>query len=323
MIRSRLQVGVLAFGILLLAQTRPKSTGSDESRQGPLAGGATTQGEKRPLQSLPYTPGLDLDSMDRSADPCVDFYQYVCGGWMKNNPIPPDQPSWSVYSKLADENQQFLWGLLEEAADSGRPRIPPEQKIGDYFEACMDEAAIEKLGDAPLKTGLREIAALKSKSELGEYLGQEHLATRGSGMLFDFDSNQDFADATQVIAFADAGGLGLPDRDYYTKSDAKSQQIRSQYLEHVQRTFELIGDSAGTAAAQASTVMAMETALAEKSLTDVQRREPHNLFHKMDRAHLKALTPDFDWDGYLVADGLSGSGYSMSRNRSSTGKWNG
>ena len=308
MIRSRLRLGLLTFAIVVLAQTQPKPTPSDEGLQGALAGGATTQGGKHPLQSLPYAPGLDLDSMDRTADPCVDFYQFVCGGWMKNNPIPPDQPSWNVYSKLADENEQFLWGILEEAADPGRARNASEQKIGDFFQACMDEPAIEKLGAAPLQTGLGGIAALKSKSELGKYLGQEHLAVRGSGMLFGFGSNQDFADATQVIAFAEAGGLGLPDRDYYTKTDPKSQEIRGQYLGHVQRMLELMGDTVGAAAGEAKTVMAIETALAEKSLTRVERREPHNLFHKMDREQLKALTPDFDWDAYLAARGLSDAG---------------
>lgn len=124
MIGSGLRLGLLTFTIVVLAQTQPKPTPSDECLQGPLAGGATTQGEKHPLQTLPYTPGLDLDSMDRTADPCVDFYQFVCGGWMKNNPVAADQPSWSVYSKLADESDQFLWGILEEAADPGRARSP-------------------------------------------------------------------------------------------------------------------------------------------------------------------------------------------------------
>jgi putative endopeptidase len=105
---------------------------------------------KRPLTTLPYTPSLDVPSMDRSADPCVDFYQYSCGGWMKRNPIPPDQASWSVYGKVADENQQFLWGLLEQAAEPRADRTAPERKIGDYFAACMDETALEKAGAAPL-----------------------------------------------------------------------------------------------------------------------------------------------------------------------------
>ena len=306
MTRFRLRIGLLAFATLFLAQTQRPSTTGGEMLQISPPGGTTAQVEKHPLQSLPYTPSLDLSSMDRTADPCADFYQYVCGGWMKNNPIPPDQASWSVYAKLADENQQFLWGILEEASDPGRARNASEQKIGDFFQACMDEPAIEKLGAAPLQAGLGEIAALKSKAELGKYLGQEHLAIQGDGMLFGFGSNQDFADSTQVIAFASAGGLGLPDRDYYTKTDPKSQQIRDQYVAHVQRMFVLMGDPAGTAAGEAKTVMAIETALAQKSLTRVEKREPHNLFHKMDRGQLKALTPDFDWDAYLAAQGAAG-----------------
>ena len=304
MARYSLRLGLLALAILLLFQTQKQSTPDGESLQTSSPGDAAAQGGKHPIHSLPYTPSLDLDSMDRAADPCVDFYQFVCGTWIKTNPIPPDQPSWSVYSKLADENEQFLWGLLEEAADPGHPRKASEQKIGDFFQACMDEPALEKLGAAPLQPGLEEIAALKSKSELGRYLGREHLAVWGSAMLFGFGSDQDYADATQVIAFAEAGGLGLPDRDYYTRTDPRSQKTRSQYLGHVQRMFELIGDTAGAAAGEAKTVMAIETALAEKSLTRVERREPHNLFHKMDRARLKALTPDFDWDAYLAAQGL-------------------
>jgi endothelin-converting enzyme/putative endopeptidase len=305
MTRSRLRLGLPAFAILVIAQTQPQSTPGGENLQSSPSGGVTAEVEKHPLRSVPYEPSLNLDSMDRTADPCVDFYQYVCGGWMKNNPIPPDQANWSVYHKLADENQQFLWGILEEASDPGRARNASEQKIGDFFQACMDEPAIEKVGAAPLEAGLGEIAALKSKSELGKYLGQEHLSLRG-GTLFGFGSDQDFADATQVIAFARAGGLGLPDRDYYTKADPKSQRIRDQYVGHVQRMFVLMGDPAGTAAGETKIVMAMETALAQKSLTRVQKRDPYNLFHKMGRVQLKSLTPDFDWDAYLDAQGLAG-----------------
>jgi putative endopeptidase len=288
-------MGVLA-AIVLFIQPQPAPKASQNQ---------PATADKHPLTAVPYTPSLSLEAMDRSADACVDFYQYVCGGWVKDNPIPPDESSWSVYAKLANENEQFLWGILEQASDADRLRNAEEQKIGDYFQACMDEPAIEKMGAAPLQPGLGEIAALDSKSELGRYLGQAQLGLRGNGMLFGVGSHQDFADATQVIAFAAAGGLGLPDRDYYTKTDPKSQQIRDQYLAHVQRIFELVGDAPATAASEAKTVMAMETALAAKSLTRVQKRDPYSLFHKMDRVQLKALTPDFDWEAYLDAHGLA------------------
>src|SRR5438552_11227778 len=122
--------------------------------------------EKRPLESLTYTPSLDPAAMDKSADPCTDFYQYTCGGWTKQNPIPPDQASWSVYGKLTDENQQFLWGILEDAARGGESRTPVQQKIGDFFASCMDEPALEKLGAMPLVAELKQIDALRTTADV-------------------------------------------------------------------------------------------------------------------------------------------------------------
>src|SRR6266542_4922382 len=153
--------------------------------------------EKKPLMALPYTPGLDVSAMDRSADPCVDFYQFACGGWMKKNPIPSDQATWSVYGKVTDENQQFLWGLLQVAGDASAPgRSAATPKTGDYFHACMDEPAIEKLGASPLKADLAAIASLKTRDQLASLLGTLHLATAGSSMLFGFGSNQDLKDSS-------------------------------------------------------------------------------------------------------------------------------
>ncbi len=262
----------------------------------------STKAEK-PLTALPYTPSLDVPSMDKTVDPCVDFYQYSCGGWRKNNPIPGDQAAWSVYGKLHEDNQRFLWGVLQELSTKTSGRTPTEQKIGDYFGACMNEPAIEKLGAKPLQPALDEIAALKSKQELAALVAAEHL--RGDqGSLFNFGSDQDFADSSQVIAFAGAGGLGLPDRDYYTKTDAKSEEIRQKYLAHMAKMFQLLGDPADKAKQQAATVLKLETGLAQASLTRVQQRDPHNLFHKMDRKQVQALTPDFNWDAYLKVAGI-------------------
>ncbi len=258
----------------------------------------------KPLNAVPYTPSLDVPSMDRAADPCVDFYQYSCGGWMASNPIPADQASWSVYGKLTEENGQFLWGILEEAAKPAADRTPVQQKIGDYFHACMDETAIDALGAKPLQPMLQRIAGMKSRSELPAFLAKEHLTTYGNGLLFGFGSDQDFSDATQVIAFLNAGGLGLPDRDYYTKDDAHSKEIRAKYVRHVANMFELIGEPRAKAAKDADTVMRMETALAKASLTRVQRRDPYNLFHKLTPAELQKLTPSFNWKRYLDDSGV-------------------
>ena len=266
---------------------------------------AQTAAPETPLTSLPYTPGLDVSATDKSADPCVDFYQFACGGWIRNNPIPPDESRWSVYGKLAQDNQRFLWGILDSLAKGTTGRSLTQQKIGDYFAACMDEAAVEKSGGRPLKPTLDRIFRMKSKRDLAALLAGLHLATGGSGFFFVFGSNQDFADSTSVIAFAGAGGLGLPDRDYYTKDDDKSKEIRARYVAHVGRMFELLGDSPEAAKREAAKVMEIETTLAKASLTRTQRRDPYQLFHKMDAKGLKALTPGFDWDVYLKTAGLS------------------
>jgi endothelin-converting enzyme/putative endopeptidase len=260
----------------------------------------------KPITALPYTPSLDVPSMDKSADPCVDFYQYTCGGWMKNNPIPPDHAAWSVYGKLSQDNERFLWGILDDLSKRVDGRTPAQQKIGDYFAACMDESAVEKLGAAPLKPALAEIAAIKTKRDLAALLGREHLSNATEGLFFNFGSSQDYADANQMIAFAVDGGLGLPDRDYYTKTEPKSEEIRQKYLIHVQNMLKLLGDSPDVAKREAQTIMAIETALAKVSLTRVEQRDPHKLFHKMDRKGLQALTPGFDWDTYLKTIGLPG-----------------
>ncbi|MGA3027643.1 MAG: M13 family metallopeptidase [Bryobacteraceae bacterium] len=268
------------------------------------AGAAFAQSDAKPLTALPYSPSLDVSAMDKTVNPCEDFFQYSCGNWIHKNPIPADQASWDVYSKLATENLQYLWGILLDAGDASRKRTQEEQQIGDLFHACMDEASIEKAGLAPLRPALDAIAALKSKQEMAPVVAAEHSSTE-SDALFGFGSNQDYANSQQVIAFADAAGLGLPDRDYYFKTDAKSLQIRGRYLQHVARMFELIGEDDATATADAALVMAIETELAKASLTRVEKRDPYNLFHKLAPAEFKALAPDFDWEAYYSHIGLA------------------
>ena len=260
-----------------------------------VQGAAPAAGAQEPI--LPYTPSLDLPSMDRTVDPCVNLYEYSCGGWKKNNPIPPDQTSWSVYGKLYEDNLKFLRGILEQASADDSQRNQVTREIGDFYAACMNEAGVEKEGIAPIQKYLDQVSKLQSTKGLASLVANLQFSF-GHSLLFAAGSTQDPDDAEKIIAELDQGGLGLPDRDYYTKQDAKSKEIRERYVQHVAKVFELTGESADAAKKDADTVMSMETALAKASLTRVERRDPYKLKHKMKIADLNGLAPDFDWAVY-------------------------
>jgi putative endopeptidase len=265
-----------------------------------IAGSASAQTTPPPPRPLASQAVLDLRDMDTTVDPCTDFFAYSCGGWLKQNPIPPDQTSWSLYSKLEDDNKLVLRDILEVASKSSADRSPSQQKIGDYYAACMDEGTINSAGLKPLKADFEKIAAIRSKQDLADVAA----AIADDDVLFSFGSDQDFKDSSQVIAEAGQGGLGLPDRDYYLKDDAKSKELLKAYVAHVQKTFELLGDKPGVAAAEAQAVTRIETALAKGSLTRVELRDPQKLYHKMSREDLQKLSPSFHWDTYFTKVGI-------------------
>jgi endothelin-converting enzyme/putative endopeptidase len=259
---------------------------------------ANAQTSTSPVEpAFPYTPSLDVSSMDKSVDPCVDLYHYSCGGWQKKNPIPPDQTSWSVYGKLYQDNLNFLRGILEQAASADGPTDPVSKEIGSFYAACTDETTIEKRGLAAIQPDLEAIAQLKSSNEIASLIAHTTLPF-GRSLLFGPSTNQDPDDSEQQISDLDQDGLRLPDRDYYTKEDAKSKEIRERYRQHVQKVFALLGDDSETAKKNADTLMRMETDLAKASLTQVERRDPYKLKNKMKLADLAQLTPKFNWQTY-------------------------
>jgi putative endopeptidase len=251
--------------------------------------------------------GFDLGNLDNSVAACTDFYQYADGGWMAKNPIPAAYPSWGTFNQLQEGNQEVLHQILEDAAkDTRAPQGSNEQKIGDFYGSCMDEKGIEAAGFTPLQPELDRIQKIHGQQDLESEVAR--LQGYGVSALFDVDSTQDFKNSSQVIGEIDQGGLGLPDRDYYTREDDKSKQVREEYVKHVARMFELMGDDPAQSAGEAKTVMSLESQLAKASQTNVQRRDPQAVYHRMSLEGIKTLAPVFSWDDYFAANALAGKG---------------
>jgi predicted metalloendopeptidase len=243
----------------------------------------------------------DLDAMDKSVDPCTDFYQYACGTWRKNNPIPSDQARWGRFNELAEYNRQFLHNILEKASANGPKRTPVMRKVGDMYQSCMDEATVNKKGSAPLKPELARIAAITNKDQLVETIA--YLQSLGVQALFGFGATSDLHNASMQIANVVQGGLGLPDRDYYSDTDDKSKETRQKYLEHVSKMLVLLGDDEAKAQKEAQAVMDIETKLADAAFKRVMMRDPKNRDHKMKVAELEALAPNFKFDRFFASTG--------------------
>jgi len=246
-------------------------------------------------------PGFSIDNIDKTLDPCVDFYQYACGNWLKTAEIPPDQSSWVSFVELDERNLVTLHDILEKASANNPGRTAVEQKIGDFYESCMDEKSVDAKGIDSLKPELNRIAAAADKQALMDAVARVHLM--GPDALFNFYSRSDLHNADQVIAYLDQGGLSLPDRDYYIKNDARMTEMRKHLVEYVTQVFVLAGQSPTQAAESAQTVLRIETALAQASMDRTVRRDPHTRDHKMTRDAAVALAPNFHLDQYFSAIG--------------------
>jgi putative endopeptidase len=283
-------VFVLIFVGTVGAMARPRDGGSD------AAGGVAAD--------TPGYWGFDTKNLDRSCKPCDDFFEFAMGGWMKANPIPPQYPRWGSFTVLLDKNQQNLRTILEAEEKTTSAAGSNGQKIGDFYASCMDTTAIDAAGAKAIEPELGKIAAVKSAAELQAEAAR--LQENGIGVMFRFGSRQDAKDSSQVIATANQGGLGLPERDYYLRDDEKSKKLRDDYVKHATKLFELLGDPADKAAAEAGTVMAIETSLAKASMSNVEVRDPNKTYNRMTAEEVQKLTPDFSWTAYFAEVGQPG-----------------
>ena len=245
--------------------------------------------------------GFSVDNIDKSTEPCTDFYQYACGNWLKNAQIPADQSEWMSFEEIYERNLITLRGLLEKAAVESPTRTPVEQKIGDYYSACMDEKAADARGLDPLKPELDRISGAKDKAELMDIVARVQLIAPSP--LFNFYSSSDLHNADMVIAYIDQGGMTLPDRDYYIKDDASHVEMRKHFVDYATQMFTLAGQTPQQAAESAQTVMRIETELAKAAMDRTQRRDPKVRDHKMERDAAVALAPNFYLNRFFAASG--------------------
>ncbi len=311
-------LGLLCAASFLRAQSEPSHSdaappSSEQSAPPPIAPTpkASAAAAGQPALKKKALPPLDPKNMDTSVKPGDDFYKYANGNWLKNNPIPPEYSRWSSFNELIEKNNDALHEIAEQAAklsaeNSGQAKMEKAasevQKVGDFYASGMNEEQINSARLLPLKAELKQIDFISDLASLSAEIG--HLHSLGIGALFGFTSGQDDKESTMVIAQAFQGGLGLPDRDYYTKEDDASKKLREQYVAHVTTMLSLLGDRPDVAAAAARTVMKIETALAKPARTRVELRDPQKNYNKMSQAELQKLMPDFKWNDYFQVLGL-------------------
>lgn len=255
------------------------------------------------INAFADVPAFDTSRMDRSVSPCNDFYQYVNGNWLRTTEIPASEARWGTFNILGERNNQILREVLETASTAKARTGSDQQLIGDLYSTCMDEDAIEKAGTSPIDPMLRQIAAMRSPADARRQLAMLHNA--GIPSVFGFGAGPDLKDSNAVIINANQGGLSLPNRDYYTNTDAKTIETRRKFVDHMAEMFTLLGDTPEQAKANANTVMLMQTALANASLSPIELRNPDNRYNMVTLAEAEQAAPNVAWASYMRARGIA------------------
>jgi putative endopeptidase len=313
---KQLAITLLALfcALTLRAQSEPQKNSPPAKETGkpsptPIASTDTTKsGEAAKAKIEKNRPPIDTNDMDLSVKPSEDFFLYANGGWIKRTEIPPEYSRWGSFNELIEKNNDALHAIAEKASKTkADPKTAPEQqRVGDYYGSGMDEKTIEAMRTKPLEDELKRIDAMKDRGDVLKEIA--HLHTVGVNAFFGFGSGQDDKNSTMVISNCVQGGLGMPDRDYYTKTDDASKKLRDQYVDHVAKMLTLLGEPAETAKEHAQKILALETKLAEASRTRVELRDPQKNYNKMSQTDLQALTPDWNWADYFKEINLTDPG---------------
>ncbi|HEY4284848.1 MAG TPA: M13 family metallopeptidase, partial [Chthoniobacterales bacterium] len=313
-------VAVCLFSAVASAQTEPQKSpplgattdkakaSAEQSPTPPMSVATGETGSAKPAVDK-NPPPLNPTDMDLSVKPQDDFFMYANGGWIKRTEIPPEYARWGSFNELIEKNNDALHEIAEKASKTkADPKLataspsagglaPEVQKVGDYYASGMDEKTIDAMRAKPLKDEFAKIDAIKNRNDVLREVA--HLHGFGVGALFGFGSSPDDKNSSMVISNAVQGGLGMPDRDYYTKTDDASQKLRDQYVQHVAKMLTLAGEPAAKSTEDAGKIMKLETALAEVSRTRVELRDPQKNYNKMSQKDLQALTPDWNWADYF------------------------
>ena len=282
------------------------------------AGEEAAGSDKAAQSTAPSKTGIDPTLVDKTVNPCDDFYQYACGTWLAKTEIPADRPAWGRLAEMNDRNLLVEKQILEDFGSGKDTSDPDAKKLGDFYAACMDEAKVESAGIAPLQPELDRVDQVADAAGLEKEVALLH--SLGIYPMFGFGSDQDFKDATQMIGTLDQGGLGLPDRDYYdvdhdkkpsddkaaAAKEEKNKRIRDLYVSHVAKMLVLAGATADDAAAQSKVILKLETELAKVSMKRALRRDPNNVYHRLNLEGLVKLAPHFSWTAYLSDLGQPG-----------------
>ncbi|MBV9670918.1 MAG: M13 family metallopeptidase, partial [Acidobacteriales bacterium] len=302
MSKFRFAFALLLSGAFTAAQStanqQPKSDTTPTSQQQESPKPLPDQVQK-PVAEEHSKPGFSLDNLDRSAEPCQDFYTFACGTWIKKNPVPSDQPSWDSFTAVYDQNQKILRGIHEKAAAPDPSRNAVAREIGDFYAACMDENAANSKGISAIQPELQKIAAIKTTGDVIETAA--HIELIGPNPIFGFGSQPDYHNAAMTIAAFDQSGITMPDRDYYLKDDEKTKAIRDAYVKYIEQIFTLSGDSQQAAAKKAQTVLAIETDIAHISMDRTLRRDPKSTDHPMTLSELEQIAPKLELTRYIKA----------------------